>query len=262
MEEHSYDDFMSFAKKCNPSPVLIPATPARRPLVRWRNALGSIDPYMNYFPRPRAYMIIDGFFVIDCDAPEIFELAQKFFPKTLTVQSPSGGGHLYFKAKDFISTRLIQKGLDVLSAGLIMIPPSTQYIVVNDAPVYFLEDPYTLINKFFDTTGFEKHINERSELEGNLAKKSKFKRVITESFRKQAMEEIAEALKTDHRHIVIMNFSRESWKINISEEDCVDLLSIILVNFNKDGKYTLKEIQRCVRDSYAFMEEHKDEMED
>jgi len=86
---------------------------------------------------------LSGFFVMDVDQlkalDELDRELRREIEKTLTVRTPSGGLHFYFKHVEGVSnkTGALPAGVDVRGGGkgYVIVPPSPGYTVVNRAPI-------------------------------------------------------------------------------------------------------------------------------
>lgn len=126
---------------------VFPADPAtKKPLIKdWPNLASrvsdQIHAWWQQFPKAMIGAVTgqaSGFFVLDIDVKgeeNAFEKLENFrkengdFPPTLTVQTASGGLHLYFKMPDGIDLRnsagKLAKGIDIRANGGYVIFPGS-----------------------------------------------------------------------------------------------------------------------------------------
>jgi hypothetical protein len=87
-------------------------------------------------------------FVVDEDRPKAVEELERELPETLTIRTPSGGRHFYFKHVDGLtnSRGALPEGIDIRGeGGYVIVPPSEGYTIevrapIADAPDWLLED--------------------------------------------------------------------------------------------------------------------------
>jgi Bifunctional DNA primase/polymerase, N-terminal/Primase C terminal 1 (PriCT-1) len=88
-----------------------------------------------------------GVFVVDVDRLEALRELPQELPETLTVRTPSGGVHLYFKHVSGLTNTSggLPDGIDIRAeGGYVIVPPSEGYSVkrraaISDAPEWLLE---------------------------------------------------------------------------------------------------------------------------
>jgi len=115
---------------------VIPGGPDKRPLVRWKDyqeerpSEKQLWSWWAQWPQANVIVVtgkISNLSVIDLDGEEGVESAKKLnFPKTYTVQTPSGGWHLYYTYCSGLHTGArFKPGLDIRSeGGYVVAPPS------------------------------------------------------------------------------------------------------------------------------------------
>lgn len=117
----------------------------KRPIVKWQNlekiSAGTTANYFDKYATKRPGIAIltgersNGLVVIDIDnknghnglkSIQEWERQHGYFPETWQVETPSGGIHLYFKAKGQYKTRTgILDGVDIRAEGGLVIAPPT-----------------------------------------------------------------------------------------------------------------------------------------
>ncbi len=127
---------------CKPAPDKSPLT--KRGFYDATTDRSRITGYWNSNPHASIGMPTgerSGFFVLDEDRPgALDELEEKMgkLPPTLTIRTPRGGRHLYFRYGAGITNRTgyLPEGIDVRGeGGYALVPPSTGYTVEYGAPV-------------------------------------------------------------------------------------------------------------------------------
>jgi len=127
---------------CKPAPDKSPMT--KRGFYDATTSRPRITGYWKAFPHASIGMPTgerSGFFVLDEDRPgALDELEEKMgkLPPTLTIRTPRGGRHLYFRYEEGITNRTgsLPEGIDVRGeGGYALVPPSTGYTVEHNAPV-------------------------------------------------------------------------------------------------------------------------------
>ena len=127
----------------------------KRPIVKWQNlekiSAGTTANYFDKYATKRPGIAIltgersNGLVVIDIDnknghnglkSIQEWEKQHGYFPETWQVETPSGGIHLYFKAKDQYKTRTDDlDGVDIRAEGGLVIAPPT---VINGKSYEFI----------------------------------------------------------------------------------------------------------------------------
>lgn len=133
----------------------------KRPIVKWQNlekiSAGTTANYFDKYATKRPGIAIltgersNGLVVIDIDMKnghnglksiQEWERQHGYFPETWQVETPSGGIHLYFKAKGQYKTRTgILEGVDIRAEGGLVIAPPTERagkpykFVAHDLPI-------------------------------------------------------------------------------------------------------------------------------
>lgn len=133
----------------------------KRPIVKWQNlekiSAGTTANYFDKYATKRPGIAIltgersNGLVVIDIDMKNghnglnsihEWERQHGYFPETWQVETPSGGIHLYFKAKGQYKTRTgILEGVDIRAEGGLVIAPPTERagkpykFVAHDLPI-------------------------------------------------------------------------------------------------------------------------------
>lgn len=127
----------------------------KRPIVKWQNlekiSAGTTANYFDKYATKRPGIAIltgersNGLVVIDIDnknghnglkSIQEWEKQHGYFPETWQVETPSGGIHLYFKAKGQYKTRTdVLDGVDIRAEGGLVIAPPT---VINGKSYEFI----------------------------------------------------------------------------------------------------------------------------
>lgn len=123
---------------------VIPVDPAtKKPLIKWDNAQtvcaneAQIDLWDTQYPNAGIGIVtgtVSGITVVDIDVKQEQKTPLDTFPKTYTIQTPSGGYHLYYTYSDSVYTCANQfpeyPYVDIRNdGGYVVAPPTNGYVV-------------------------------------------------------------------------------------------------------------------------------------
>lgn len=102
---------------------------------------GRVNAFWNRYPDAKIGMPTgsrSGVFVVDVDRLEALGELPQELPETLTIRTPSGGRHFYFRHVDGVTNRrgAMPAGIDVRGeGGYVCVPPSPGYTIEQRAPI-------------------------------------------------------------------------------------------------------------------------------
>ena len=255
----TYNEFKLFRDRIKESTyvshTIIPMSKKKRPLVKWKKVVKD-DEFENKFPNSHAALKINGdLCIVDCDTRALFTRFKKIF-SSLSVRTPHGG-HIYLIVKGIPKTRKTENPVDVLSSGIVVIPPSPGYLVDVYTPIekIHLKKFETMMNDEYKQLKWRLLNFSGMQYRIKIVSRSTIPRSLDFVEQEVIMKRIDEEISVGMRHHTILKWSRWGWKNAVPPGEMFRLMKFISIKHNHDGEYGLSEIHRNIQGTYEYMEE-------